>query len=59
MTFSVMVHRHEDLFKASLVGAPELRAVAPTRLAPLAALENVIVQRVEKGELISLEVGRK
>ena len=59
MTFSVIVHPHADQFEASLVGAPEVRVVAPTRRAALAALESVIENRIEKGELVALEVGRK
>lgn len=59
MNFSVVVHPNAGQFEASLVGAPDVRAVAPTRVAALAALETVIEKRVEQGELVTLEIGRK
>jgi len=59
MSFSVIVHPTGGQFEASLIGAPEVRATAPTRLAALAALETVIEKRVEQGELVTLEIGRK
>ena len=59
MTFSVMVHTAHGQFEASLVGAPEVRATAPTRAEALAALESVIEKRVEQGELVTLQIGRK
>ena len=59
MTFSVNVHPAAGQFEASLVGAPEVRAVAPTRAQAIAALETALEKRVEQGELITLEIGRK
>ena len=59
MTFSVVVHAMADQFEASLVGAPDVCASAPTRVAALAALETVIEKRVQQGELVTLEIGRK
>ena len=59
MSFSVVVHSSQGQFEAALVGAPEVRAAAPTRTEALAALESVIENRIEKGELVTLEVGRK
>jgi hypothetical protein len=59
MTFSVSVHPAAGHFEASLVGAPEVRASAPTRVAALAALETIIEKRVQQGELVTLEIGRK
>ena len=59
MTFSVSVHPVSGQFEASLVGAPEVCAMAPTRVAALAALETLIEKRVEQGELVNLEIGRK
>jgi hypothetical protein len=59
MTFSVIVHSSEGQFEASLVGAPDVRASAPTRVEALAALETVIENRVRQGELVNLEIGRK
>ncbi len=59
MTFSVVVNPTADQFEASLVGPPDVRATSPTRLTALAALETVIEKRVQKGELVTLEIGRK
>src|ERR1700682_4763951 len=59
MSFSVMVHTAHGQFEATLVGAPDVRATAPTRAGALAALETVIEKRVEQGELVTLQVGRK
>ena len=59
MNFSVMVHSAHGQFEATLVGAPEVRATAPTRAEALAALETVIEKRVEQGELVTLQIGRK
>jgi hypothetical protein len=59
MTFSVMVHPAAGQFEATLVGAPEVTATAPTRTLALAALETLIEKRVQQGELVTLEIGRK
>lgn len=59
MNFSVMVHTVHGQFEAALVGAPEVRASAATRADALAALETVIEKRVQQGELVTLEIGRK
>jgi hypothetical protein len=59
MTFSVIVHPAAGHFEATLVGAPDVTATAPTRTLALAALETVIAKRVEQGELVTLEIGRK
>src|SRR5687767_9511790 len=59
MTFSVIVHSHAGQFEATLIGAPEVRATAPTRAEALAALETVIEKRVEQGEIVNLEIGKK
>jgi hypothetical protein len=59
MTFSVIVHSTAGQFEASLVGAPDLRATAPTRAEALAALESALENRVKQGELVTLEIGRK
>lgn len=57
MTFSVFVHPTDGQFAATLVGAPDVRATAPTRAEALAALEAAIERRVAGGELVTLEVG--
>ena len=59
MNFSVMVHATHGLFEAELVGAPDVAASAPTRAEALAALETALENRVEQGELVTLEIGRK
>lgn len=59
MTFPVFVHPSQDQFEAVLVGAPDVRATAPTREEALAALETAIAQRLDQGELVALEVRRR
>ena len=59
MTFPVIVHSHSGLFEAALIGAPEVNATASTRAEALAALETALEKRVEQGELVNLEIGRK
>jgi hypothetical protein len=56
MTFPVLVEVHDGQFAASLVGAPDLRVVEPTRAQAIAALEAELQQRVERGELLSLDI---
>ena len=56
MTFSVIVSPVEDRFAAALVGEPEVRAVGRTREAAISALKSEVVQRVERGELITLDI---
>lgn len=56
MTFPVLVETCDDQFAAILVGAPNVRVVAPTRSQAIAALKVQIQQRIELGELLSLEV---
>ena len=59
MTFPVIVHRSNGQFEAALVGAPEVRATAATREEALAALEAALARRLDKGELVALEVPRR
>jgi hypothetical protein len=59
MNFSVMVHAVHGQFEATLVGAPDVRATAPTRVEALATLETALEKQVEQGELVTLEIGRK
>lgn len=56
MTFPVLVKGQNGHFTASLVGAPNLSVVDATRAQALAALKVEIQQRIEQGELVSLEV---
>jgi hypothetical protein len=58
MTFPAIVHPANGQFEATLVGAPDVRATARTRDEALAALESVIAQRLDRGELVALEVRR-
>jgi predicted RNase H-like HicB family nuclease len=59
MTFPVLIQPSNGQFAAALVGAPDVRATASTPAEALAALEKVIEQRVAKGELLTLEIGRR
>ena len=56
MAFPVIVHPAAGQFEATLIGAPEVRATAPTRAGALAALEAAIEKRVEQAELVTLEI---
>ncbi len=56
MSFPVLVETQEDQFAASLAGAPDVRVVQPTRSQAIAALKSEIQQRIEIGELMSLDV---
>jgi hypothetical protein len=59
MTFPVIVHPSHGQFEAALVGAPEVKATAPTREAALAALESAITLRLDQGDLVALELPRR
>ncbi len=56
MAFPVLVEASDGQFAASLVGAPDVRVVCPTRSEAIAALQAEIAQRIARGELLSLEV---
>ena len=56
MTFSALVAQHDGQFCATLVGAPEVRVVGPSRSDAIASLKAEIQKRVEHGELVSLEI---
>lgn len=56
MTFPIVVKMHDDQFSASLVGAPDVRVVELTRDQAIAALKANLQQRVEHGELLSLDI---
>jgi predicted RNase H-like HicB family nuclease len=59
MTFPVTVHPSDGQFEAALVGAPDVRATAPTREEALAALESAIAKQLDQDELVALEVRRR
>ncbi|MHC4405807.1 MAG: hypothetical protein ACYTG0_39685 [Planctomycetota bacterium] len=52
----MLVEPFEGQFAATLVGAPQLRVVGPTRAEAIAALRAEIALRVGRGELLSLEM---
>ena len=56
MSFPVVVQVSDGQFSAALVGVPELRVVRPTRDAAITALRAELEQRVEQGELISVDI---
>ena len=56
MTFLVLVEPCDSRFAAVRMGAPTIRAVGSTRTEALAALQADIVQRIARGELVSLEL---
>ncbi len=56
MSFAVLVEAQEGQFAASVAGAPNVRVVQPTRSLAIAALRSEIQQRVEIGEMLSLEI---
>lgn len=57
MIFSVQVQPFEGQYSATLVGDPEARVTAPTRDEALAALKTALEQRIDQGELVTLEIG--
>jgi hypothetical protein len=59
MTFPVSIQPADGQFEATLVGAPDVRATAATREQALAALEAAIESRLDRGELVALEVRRR
>ena len=56
MTFPVLVEQCGNEFAASLVGAPDIKAMKATRSQAILALEEKIQLRIGAGELLSLEV---
>ena len=56
MAFPILVETSDGQFSASLVGAPDVCVVGPTRAEAIAALQTEIAQRIARGELLSLEV---
>ena len=56
MTFPVVVESCDGQFAASLVGAPNVRVVGPTRAQAIDALKTVLARRIALGELVSLDI---
>jgi hypothetical protein len=56
MSFPILVETREGRFAASVAGVPNLIAVESTRSQAIAALRQQILQLIELGELLTLEV---
>jgi hypothetical protein len=56
MTFPVVIEACDGQFAASFVGAPNVRVVEPTRDQAIAALRGELQQRVQRGELLALDI---
>jgi hypothetical protein len=56
MAFPVVVEACDGEFAASLVGAPNVRVVGPTRSQAIEALKEELGHRVARGELLSLDI---
>jgi hypothetical protein len=59
MTFPILVESYHGQFAAKLVGEEGTRVVRSTRDEALAAMTAEIQQRVERGELVSVEIPRR
>lgn len=56
MTFPVMIEASDERFTASVLGAPTVRAEAPTRDQAIALVKKALTKRVRQGELIFLDI---
>ena len=56
MTCPIIVEPTNGQFAASLVGVPSARATAPTREMAIAALRAELDARIERGELLFIEL---
>lgn len=56
MGFPILIQPRRGQFAASLVGAPEVRVIGPTRSQAITALTAEIRHRMDAGELVSLEI---
>ncbi len=56
MGFPILVTPRRGQYAASLVGAPDVRVVEPTRSRAISALTAEIQHRIDAGELMSLEI---
>ncbi len=56
MTFPILVKARKGQFAASLAGAPSVRVVESTRSEAIDALKSEIRQRIDRGELLSVEI---
>ena len=58
MTFAILVEPYHGQFAAKLVGEEATRMVRPTREEALAAMTAELQHRVQRGELLSVEIPR-
>jgi hypothetical protein len=56
MTFAVRIEPTNGQFTAEVVGAPDVHATAASRELAMAALRDEIAQRIQTGELNSVEI---
>ncbi len=56
MTFPIAIESHNGTFTASLLGSTSLRAEGATRDQALERLRAFILQRVQRGELVLLDI---
>lgn len=56
MTFPILVKARGDAYAASLAGAPSVRVVEPTHSEAIDALRTEIRERVDRGELLLLDI---
>jgi hypothetical protein len=56
MTFAVRIEPTNGQFTAEVVGAPDVHATAASRELAMVALRNEIAQRIQTGELNSVEI---
>ena len=56
MTIPVWVEQQNGRFTATVLGAPQLRAVGPTKDDAVAALRSSLNERAATGELTTLDV---
>lgn len=59
MTFQIIVEQDNGQFAARLLGNDGICVVRPTRDEAVDAMTREIEQRVERGEIVSIEVPRK
>ena len=57
MSVPVFIESTNGQFSASVVGAPELRCVGPSRDEAIQALQRELTAKITAGELINLDVG--
>jgi len=58
MTFPILIESYHGQFVAKLVGEETTRVMGATRDEALAAMTAEIQQRVQRGELVSVEIPR-